>query len=138
VPQARDRCGPRQAVGGQAERPLEVPQGRVGHRAEDSVDRPGRIPAAGEDVLHRGHVPATIAALHGAAAESGTAALAEGAPGLGTHHTVNGKAAAALEAHDRRLRHGAANAVHGRVVETDSFQGNLNGRDLGAGERRGG
>ena len=46
--------------------------------------------------------------------------------------------AAALEAHDRGLGQRAADTVHGRVVETDPFQGNLNRRDLGAGEGWGG
>ena len=138
MPQTGDRGRPRQAISGQSQRPLEVPECGVRHRTEDSVDRAGRVAAPGEDVLHRRHVPAAVAALHRPAAERRAAALAERAARLRTHHAIHGEAAAALEAHDCSLREWAANTVHGRVVETDSLQGNLNRRDLWAGERRGG
>ena len=77
VPQRARSCWARPGRRRQPVRALEVPQGRVGHRAEHRVDRSGRVAAPREDVLHRRDVPPAVAALHGPRAEGRPAALAE-------------------------------------------------------------
>src|SRR5215204_2545619 len=123
VPLDADPCRSPAIVAGPARPSTDNPRARWKYLTEVSVAGPNT---------------AAIASLHCATAERRTPALAQRAPRLRADDAVHREPAAALESHDRGLGERAANAVHGRVAETDSLQRDLHRRDLGTGDGLGG
>ena len=127
-PKGRVRRGPAVPSGSRPAQQLELPQRRVGVRAEHAVEDRRREAVPGERELERRDVPPAAADRQVSPPERPPPSVpAEGLARARSEHAVRGEARPALEPHDRPLGARAENAVDRPVVQAVRPEPNLKG-----------